>query len=339
MRRVYDHFQQNLTDIIAMGRSAGVGVVVSTVPVNLKDCAPFASSHQPALNPTQIAQWREAYALGNRAQESGRLRDALRAYDEAGRIDDTVAELHFQRGVCALNLGETNNARRDFQRARDLDTLRFRCDRRLNEIIRATAARSKATLADAENVFAEQGAGIPGGELFYEHVHPTWEGNYLLARELADRMSGLLPASVTNHASASKSWPTSAECAHVLGWTDRDRHAALSLIYGRLQDPPFTHQLEHAVQLKRLAAQLEQLSPALQPAGLAAARKMVEDAVARWPDDAILLEQLVEARRLNSDMEGAATAARRVTELLPLSHTSWAELAGALAQTGRDSEA
>jgi tetratricopeptide (TPR) repeat protein len=340
MGRVYDHFQRNLADIIAIGRGAGAGVVVSTVPVNLKDCAPFASSHRPALTQEQIAQWRKIYDLGRRTQESGRRLDALRAFDEAARLDDTMAELYFRRGECALSLGQTNDARRDFIRARDLDTLRFRCDRQLNEIIRATVTQAGATLADAENVFAEQTVGgIPGHELFYEHVHPTWEGNYLLARELADRVSHLLPSSVTNHASTSRTWPTPADCALALGWTDRDRHEALSLIIGRLQDPPFTHQLDHAAQARRIATQLEQLRPAHQPAGLAAARKIVENAAARWPDDAILQEQLADVRKGNGDMEEAAKAAQRVTELLPLSHASWAALGEALAQTGRDDAA
>jgi Flp pilus assembly protein TadD len=340
MGRVYDHFQRNLAEIIATGKSAGAGIVVSTVPVNLKDCAPFASSHLPALTKMQIAQWRETYDRGIRAQESGGLRDALRAFDEAARLDDTMAELHFRRGACALSLGQTNDARRDFTRARDLDTLRFRCDRQMNEIIRATATQAGAALADAENVFAEQTVGgIPGHELFYEHVHPTWEGNYLLARELADRVSLLLPASVANHAAASRTWPTPADCALALGWTDRDRHEALSLILGRLQDPPFTHQLDHAAQATRIATQLQQLRPAHQPAGLAAARKIVEDAATRWPDDAILQEQLANVRKMNGDIGGAAQAAQRLTELLPLSHTSWTTLGEALAQTGRDNEA
>ncbi len=340
MGRVYDHFQRNLADIVATGRRAGAGIVVSTVPVNLKDCGPFASSHHPARTKEQIAQWREIYDLGRRAQESGRGLDALRAFDEAARLDDTMAELHFRRGECALGLAQTNDARRDFIRARDLDTLRFRCDRQINEIIRATATRAGATLADAENVFAERTVGgIPGHELFYEHVHPTWEGNYLLARELVERVSLLLPASVTNHAATSRTWPTPADCALALGWTDRDRHEALSLIIGRLQDPPFTHQLDHSAQATRIATQLEQLRPAHQPAGLAAARKIVEDAAARWPDDAILQEQLADVRKMNGDREGAAQAARRVTELLPLSHTSWAALGEALAQAGRDGAA
>jgi Flp pilus assembly protein TadD len=210
----------------------------------------------------------------------------------------------------------------------------------MNEIIRETTARSGATLADAETVLAEQSAnGIPGDEFFYEHVHPTWEGNYLIAHALAKRVAGLLPALVTNHVAASKSWPTKAECAQALGFTDRDRHAALTTILGRLQDPPFTHQLNHAAQLARLATELERLGPALQPTGLATVLAAVEAAAGQSPDDATLQEHLSEVRGLDGDIDGAIRAARRVTELLPLSHTSWSLLGSALAQSGRDNDA
>ena len=39
---VYSNFEKNLKDIIAAGQNSGAKIVLSTVGVNLKDCAPFA---------------------------------------------------------------------------------------------------------------------------------------------------------------------------------------------------------------------------------------------------------------------------------------------------------
>jgi hypothetical protein len=55
MAGVYRNFAANLADILRAGRAHGVGVVVSTVGVNLKDCAPFASLHRPDLSTAQLA--------------------------------------------------------------------------------------------------------------------------------------------------------------------------------------------------------------------------------------------------------------------------------------------
>ena len=69
-------------------------------------------------------------------------------------------------------------AQKEFAAARDLDALRFRCDSRLNEIIRQQAEGDVA-LADGERALAEASpSGIPGAEFFYEHVHLTFQGNY-----------------------------------------------------------------------------------------------------------------------------------------------------------------
>src|SRR4029077_20260954 len=87
-------------------------------------------------------------------------------------------------------------AEKRFALARDLDTLRFRADGQINEIIRsvAGAAAPRVELIDAEQMFGEASPhGIPGRELFYEHVHMNPHGNYLLARALFIHIVALLP--------------------------------------------------------------------------------------------------------------------------------------------------
>ena len=40
---VYGNFKRNLADILEAGRRSGAKVLLNSVAVNLKDCAPFAS--------------------------------------------------------------------------------------------------------------------------------------------------------------------------------------------------------------------------------------------------------------------------------------------------------
>lgn len=136
MGGVYHHFERNLSDILDVARSAGVGVVVSTVAVNLKDCAPFASAHRADLSAGGRARWEEEYQLGVAAQRAGNTQEAAQRFQAAAQIDDSFAELRFRLGQCALARGEVAAARVEFRAARDLDTLRFRCDSRLNTLAR-----------------------------------------------------------------------------------------------------------------------------------------------------------------------------------------------------------
>jgi tetratricopeptide (TPR) repeat protein len=273
---VYKNFGQNLKDIIAAGRHSGAKIVLSTVAVNLKDCAPFASRHRADLSESRLSEWQHFFDAGTIAQKSGDFHQAASDFDRAERIDENFAELRFRRGQCVLASNEDGAAQKEFAAARDLDALRFRCDSRLNDIIRQLAETNVA-LADGERVLAEASPdGIPGANFFYEHVHLTFQGNYVLARAIAEKVEKVLTLS------DGASWPDIAQCAQRLGRTTRDTQLALSEI-------------------------------------LRTAQSAAEAALARWPDDAVLWEQLGEIKQAQGDYAGAVAAARRSLEQVPSS--------------------
>ena len=308
---VYANFGKNLKDIIAAGRNNGVKIVLSTVAVNLKDCAPFASLHRPDLSGTQSNDWQSLVDSGTKAQADGDFRRAADDFDRAEQIDESFAELRFRRGQCALAMQDAGAAQKEFAAARDLDALRFRCDSRLNDIIRQQAA-GDVTLADGEQALAEASPdGIPGGELFYEHVHLTFQGNYVLARTLAEQVEKELKLP------ASAPWPDPAECARRLGHTPRDTQLALSILFARLRDVPFTFQANHDEQMRRLTETARALPPADSAASLREAQSAAEAALARWPNDPELWEQLGEIKARKGDYAGGLVAVQHSLDLVP----------------------
>ncbi len=90
MDAVYDHFSRNLADIIKSGRNSGAGIVVSTVAVNLRDCAPFASAHRLDLSESDKSRWDQLYQNGIAAQAAGKIEQAAQWYGEAAQIDDEL---------------------------------------------------------------------------------------------------------------------------------------------------------------------------------------------------------------------------------------------------------
>jgi tetratricopeptide (TPR) repeat protein len=314
---VYENFGQNLKDIIAAGQNRGAKIVLSTVAVNLKDCAPFASLHRSDISESQLNEWQRFFDAGVQAQASGGFHQAATDFDQAERIDDRFAELCFRRGQCALALNDAAKAQTELVAARDLDALRFRCDRRLNEIIRQQA-ESKVALADGERALAAASSdGMPGGELFYEHVHLTFQGNYVLARAIAEKVEKEL------RLPESAPWPDLAQCAQRLGQTPRDTQLALSEIIGRLTDLPFTFQADHDEQMRRLTETARHLPPANSAVALRAAQSVAEAALARWPDDAALWEQLGEIKQAEGDFAGAVAAAQHSLDQVPSSAGGW----------------
>ena len=343
MKVVYDHFTRNLSDIIRAGKRGGAGVVVSTVAVNLRDSAPFGSEHREGLAGADKDRWESLYKNGIAAQSAGKAAEAADWYRQAAHIDDDFADLHFRQGGCALLLGETAEAQKQFAAARDLDTLRFRCDSRLNDLIRQTVSNFSdphVALADAEQAFARLSPeGLPGDDFFYEHVHLNFDGNYLLARTIAPQLEKLLPQNIAAPASASQAWPAEDDCARRLAWSDWDKQEALSEIYSRLARPPFTGQLNHDLQVQNLKVSLDKLAGTLQSGGIKTAEESCENALAAAPDDALLHEQLAKLDQLTGDLAGAATNAQQAVNFFPNSSQDLSQLGIILAKQQKYEEA
>jgi len=329
MKQVYRNFERNLADIIETGRSHDVGIVVSTVAVNLLECAPFGSAHRADLSEAELTNWNKAYQLGIEAQEGANYADAIQRYTEAAKIDPGFAELRFRLATCEMLSGH-REAREDFLAARDLDTLRFRCDTKLNEITRRTAtnrASERILLADTERAFEHRSlSGVPGGDLFYEHVHPNFSGNYLLATTIAEEIKKLLPQAVLSAKGAGESWPSPADCVRSLGWSEYSWLMVMQDILARVSAPPFTGQASHEMQLKMLKGAMDQSARALQPAGVSAASNACEVALRNAPDDPVLLGQLSFFKKSGGDFEGAAELARRELAILPTDSVGWQRL-------------
>jgi tetratricopeptide (TPR) repeat protein len=266
---------------VQVARDSGAHVIVSTVATNLKDCAPFASQRRDGLSATDLSTWSTLVQQGSDFESDHAYDDALKAYLAALQIDDQYAELEFRIARTLWKRGDYQGAKQHFQRARDLDTLRFRADSRINDINRSVASSLAGTeLVDADAVFAQQSPnGITGSELIYEHVHLTPEGNYLLARA----MFLSIASQIAGHAIPGDEVPSQVECDRLLAFTPHDRSRISAEMLDRLQRPPFTNQLNHADQVLRLM--IDAGAPAESPDQTVAEYQW---AIGKKPDDRIL---------------------------------------------------
>lgn len=280
LARVYENFQSNLRDIIDVARGAGARVLVSTVAINLKDSAPFASLHRPDVTRDELRAWVAHYQAGIAFDAAGECTEALPLYLSAEVIDDRYADLQFRIARCQWKLGDFAPARERFVRARDLDALRFRADSRINAIIRSVASAAGVDLVDSAAAFADASPrGVPGRELFYEHVHMSPRGNYLLARTLFPRIADLLPEESRRNAAAG-GLLSQAECERRLVLTSHDRRRVARAIIQRMSSPPFTNQLNHAEQVTEMQREADAPIDTFEQAAAE-----YRSAIARNPDD------------------------------------------------------
>lgn len=280
MEHVYANYERNLRDTIAVGRAAGAQVMVATAATNLEDCAPFASLHREGLKQAELDEWSSLVQQGTELEAVQSFREALNRYRSAAKIDNEYAELEFRIARCLKNLGDVKSAREHFQRARDLDTLRFRADTRINDINRfVPAAYSGVALVDTESLFSGASRdGIIGSDLVYEHVHMTPLGSYLFARAIYQWVAAKLPdgQSVADA-------PSETECERMLALTAYDRSRIAQEMLRRIQKAPFINQMNHAEQVLRFSLQAESMSETPNDTAL-----QYQWAIARAPEDAML---------------------------------------------------
>jgi tetratricopeptide (TPR) repeat protein len=290
LETVYDNYRQNLTDICGIARDAGAGIILSTVAVNLKDCPPLASRHRSDLSAEALEKWHSQFEAGVALEAERRWAEALARYEAAAEIDDRFAELPFRMGRCLAALGRSPEARERFVAARDLDALRFRADSRINTVIREVAAeqaKAGVRLADAEQFLAKSRlapGGILGEELFYEHVHLRFDGNYLLARCVLDQIGEALPQLADSK--VQEPVLSRDQCAAELVLTPWDEHAMDVMIDAMTSRPPFTNQLGHAAREAALRKRLEESGRATrEPEAMRKAQAAYEAALKKTPDD------------------------------------------------------
>ncbi|MCX5684310.1 MAG: tetratricopeptide repeat protein [Planctomycetota bacterium] len=341
----YAHFEANLADLCAAGARAGAKTVVCSVAVNLKDCAPFASVHRSGLTEARRAEWEKSYQAGTELEKAGKHAEALQQYLAAAEIDNQFAELPFRLGRCYLAQGKSEEARKAFALARDLDALRFRADSRINDIIRRTAAGKEPqglVLVDAERALAEgadSAQGIAGEELFFEHVHLKPQGNYLLAREVFAKVAALLPESVRSRGIGSQP-PSQAECEARLALTPWDRMRLVKEMLDLTNKPPFLAQTNHADRREHLLRQWHELAQALQTqGGAAASTALYRKAVEADGDDVLLRQSFAQFLTATGDPAGALEQYEAILRQLPDSGEILADSAGPLAAMKRFDEA
>lgn len=295
LQRIYDSLRGNLEDICKAGNGAGAGVLVCTMGVNLKDCAPFASMHRPDLEKIDKAGWDTLYQKGIALEEQGHHSQAAQLFAAASQIDDRHAELHFRLARCEYAMGRYGKALEHYELARDLDVLRFRADSRINETIRRVASgreRENVFFLDAAKVFEECDAtphGVPGEELFFEHVHLRYAGNYTLARAIFERLQEILPESVKGSAPSRNSEPASMErCAEMLALTGYNRYWINRTVYELISEPPFTNRANQDEQLRKAFREFDTLKKNDSRTGHDEAATVYRKAISLAGDDIML---------------------------------------------------
>ena len=174
------NFIDNLLEIIDTARRHQVKLLVSTLVCNLKDQPPFETVLMPA--PKQET-WKNYLEQGDAHRERG---DSLRAaflYGRASEVFPESADTQFILGRRYLGIENAAKAREHLETALDLDLMPFRARTEFNRALLAVCADKGVPVVPMDEIFnLNSRHGIPGNEVFTEHVHPNHLGYFLMAK-------------------------------------------------------------------------------------------------------------------------------------------------------------
>ena len=331
MAAVYEHYEINLRDIVDTLNAKGMHVVLSTVPVNLRQSAPFLSVDRDDLSQGDKAK---LSALRERAELqalNGRWREAHDLWQQALALDAGHADTHFQLATSLEKQGEYAAARSHFERALDLDGLRFRADTRINAIIERVAREydeSKVSFVHGLRAFDRASAPYaPGWDLLVEHVHYDFAGNAVLARVFARAIARYLSPTTPPKLLKPE------EVAARIGFPNHETVENLKNLQGMAKQPPFPGQSNYQDYLAFLATQLSSVTAEVgAPEDVVRRRQGV--LVARTADWKLHFEMAALARHLKNK-QAQLYHLEQLLKLYPHNRETYINLATLLSQDGR----
>ncbi len=196
-QRTTEYFEANIDDILRWYQKAGVPVLLGKLVANLRNQAPFVSDPVTAGPQKDLNGISESIKQGDNP-------GVIRSLQTMLNRNPQNADLHFQLAQCYYQLAQYDSALIHFRLARDFDGLRFRASEDINRTIDRLAADYASCLTvKIDSVFAGSSpGGIPGKELFLEHLHPNVKGYEMMAQAFAEEITAgdLLNLGVINPA-------------------------------------------------------------------------------------------------------------------------------------------
>jgi tetratricopeptide (TPR) repeat protein len=261
-RAAADNLEYNVGQMLDRCQARGVPALVCTPPSNERDLAPIGREKTDRLDSAKAAEFSRRLASGMELTRRDPT-NAIEQLNAALTLCPEDARAHFYLGKALFALGRYPEASKHFVQARDLDTMPWRAPTLSQQAILRVARQHGAAVCDLEKVFRESSpGGAIGWELMDDHVHPTLQGQALVARAILECLMRMRePLNLSPEALARVSdWKV---YARRLGDNPFDRYSVAHTLR-TVFDVPFMHEAnpEAFARFDALASGIENEYPA-----------------------------------------------------------------------------
>lgn len=186
--KVEEHYRKSMENIVISAKQSNIRLMLMTVPVNLRDWEPNVS--YLGLTSADSLIWVKEFKEGKRQFLGSNYSEAVASLNRASKIAPLHAETCFWLARAYESMNDTASALQYYIKAKDLDYNPFRIISDFNNTLRSIAKNHpEVVLLDMEQLIRPYAhKGIPGFDLFLDYVHPTKEGNLVIACEVANKI-------------------------------------------------------------------------------------------------------------------------------------------------------
>lgn len=182
-------YRNNLAEIVATVRKSGTTLILCTVALNQKDYPPGKSFHRKNLTSEEHEKFTRLVEFAEQQDASGNLTAALEAYNQATKIDDYPAAVHFATADILFMLGRFQEAHARYWQAVDMDPVKVRAVSSFEDILRSFSDPPNVLVADCLQAMENQSPGyIIGQDLILDNCHPNLVGHQLIADTILNAM-------------------------------------------------------------------------------------------------------------------------------------------------------
>ena len=174
----------------------------------------------------------------------------------------------------------------------------------MNSVIRRQSSlpEGQITVVDSERLFEDGGPGlvsVPGGDYFYDHVHLSFTGNFIVAKAMTE--------AIVSQISPPSRFSTSLESVSTaLVYTDWDElRLTRELTEQLLSKPPFTNQWNHRERQLARRRQLNKIAAQFTPEIFEKTREQYEAGIERRPNSDSLKRRMSKLLLESGDREKA----------------------------------
>ena len=190
--QIQNHYEINLRRMVSIARATGARILFVVPASNLRDSSPFKSEYSALVTPQQKRQIANYVRSAERLSAEGKTEQALFQIENALAIDSKLSTLHYRRGQLLYSMEKFDAAREAFNLAVEEDICPLRILAEMQDSVRRVATELNVSCIDfAELVERKAKNGIPGRDLFLDHVHPNIRTNRLLALAIIDELAAM----------------------------------------------------------------------------------------------------------------------------------------------------